>query len=102
MINGIGKDDSRIIISRNKKANGKFSELRIDKNGCLYIDGKVFDENNPNREGVFINIERHRRINTGEETKRMIEEKKKAEKGETVVITDERTPIKTEKTTVKF
>lgn len=102
MNNDIGKDDSRIIISRFKKVKGKFSELRIDRNGRLYIDGQLYDEQNPNRDGVFINIERHRKINTGEETQRMIEEKKKAEKGETVVITDVKTPIRTEKTTVKF
>jgi hypothetical protein len=94
--------DSRIIISRLKKAKGKFSELRIDKSGRLYIDGEIFDEKNPNRKDVFINIERYRKINMGEETQRMMEERKKAEKGDTVVITDEKTPIRTEKTTVQF
>lgn len=102
MINDNGIDDSRIIISRLKKTNGKFSELRIDKRGRLYIDGEIFDDKNPNRKGVFVNIERHRKINMGEETQKMIEESKKAKKGETVVITDIETPIKSEKTTVEF
>ncbi|MFZ5988375.1 MAG: hypothetical protein ACOYWZ_14790 [Bacillota bacterium] len=102
MINHNDNDNSRIIISRLKKINGKFSELRIDKNGHLYIDGEKFDENKSSRRGVFVNIEKHRKINMGEETQRMMEERKKAEKGDTVVITDIKTPIRSEKTTVKF
>lgn len=102
MVNNNGAGDNRLIITRSKKASGKLYELRIDSAGRLYIDGELYNDKNPSHKGVFVNIERYRKIDTGEETRKMMEERKKSEKGDTVTITDIKTPIRTEKTTVKF
>jgi hypothetical protein len=93
---------SRIVISRKTKVNGKFQEIRVDKKGRLYIDGELFDENNMKHKNVSINIERYRKVNTGDDTQKMLEEMKKSNKGDTVIIRDVNTPTRTEKTTVKF
>lgn len=101
MIDVIGGND-KILIKRIRKQEGKFSEIRIDKDGKVFIDGEPYDENNPHYKGIFVSSERHEKIETGEETQKMIEESKKAVKGDTVVITDINTPEKKQKTIVKF
>lgn len=98
-------DDSsndKIVIKRIRNQRIRPSEIRIDRDGKVFIDGELYDENNPKFKGIFMSVEKHHRIETGEETQKMIEESKRAAKGETVVITDIKTPNRTQKTTVKF
>lgn len=95
-------DNDRFVMKRIRKQKGKPSEIRIDRDGKVFIDGEPYDESNPRYKGIYISIEKHRRIETGEETQKMMDESKKASKGDTVVITDIKTPDRTQKTTVKF
>ncbi len=98
--NSLGTD--KIIIKKIKKQKGSPSEIRIDRHGNIFLDGELYEEGNPKYKGICMSVEKHQRIETGEETQKMIDESKKAVKGETVVITDIKTPNRTQKTTVKF
>lgn len=100
MNSGIKND--KIIIKRIRRQEGKPSEIRIDRDGKVFIDGEIYNENSPKYKGICMSIEKYQRIETGEETQRMIDESKKAVKGDTVIITDVKTPNRTQKTTVKF
>jgi hypothetical protein len=100
MNSGINND--KIIIKRIRRQKDKPSEIRIDRDGKVFIDGEIYNEDNPKYKGICMSIEKYQRIETGEETQKMIEVSKKAVKGETVVITDDKTPNRTQKTTVKF
>ena len=95
-------NNDKIVIKRIRKQKGKPSEIRIDRDGKVFIDGKLYDENNSQYKGISMSFEKYQRIETGEETQKMIDESKRAAKGETVVITDVKTPNRTQKTTVKF
>lgn len=86
----------------NRKKNKLPWEIKIDLAGNVFIDGEPYDENNGKYEQLHINVERHNKINTGEETQKMIASKEKATKGEEVVITNLQDPTTTETTTVKF
>lgn len=78
------------------------SEIRIEKTGKVFIDGDLYDENNPKYRNFHVDVEKHGKMNTGEETRQMIESQKKAKKGETIIIKDIKDKEKTETTTVKF
>jgi len=77
-------------------------EIRIDKDGSVYIDGELFDETSTKYKNLSVSVEKYNKLNTGEETKKMIASQKEAAKGETKVITDIKDKDKTELTTVKF
>jgi len=77
-------------------------EIRIDINGNVYIDGQPYDEKEYKYENLNVEVEHHSRMSSGEETLKIIEESKKAKKGEMVIIRDEEGPDKKELTTVKF
>lgn len=77
-------------------------EIRLEKDGKVYIDGELYDENTTKYKNLSVSVERYNKLNTGEETKKMIESQKDAIKGETKVITDIKDKDKTEITTVKF
>lgn len=94
-----GNNNDKLVIKRIK---GKPFEFRIDRNGKVFINGELYDENDSQYKGICMSIEKYQRIETGEEFQKMIDESKRVQKGDTVVITDERTPNKTKKTTVKF
>ena len=96
------EDASKIIITRKEKRTGKPLEIRINKDGKFFLNGELYDENKSRRRGIFMSAESYSRIETGEETQKMIEKSKRASKGETVVITDLKTPNRTQKTTVTF
>jgi hypothetical protein len=91
------------ITIRTKKKNDKIpSEVRISRNGSVYIDGELYDESNSKYKNLSVSVERYSRLNTGEETEKMMESMKKSKKGEIVTIKDVKEPDKTESTTVKF
>ncbi len=77
-------------------------EIRIDIDGNVYIDGELYDEKTSKYENLNVEVEHHNRMSAGEETQKIIEESKKAKKGDLVVIRDEEGPDKKELTTVKF
>lgn len=77
-------------------------EIRIDIDGKVYIDGEPYDEKTSKYENLNVEVEHHSRMSSGEETLKIIEESKKAKKGEMVIIKDEEGPDKKELTTVKF
>ncbi len=86
----------------NKRANDMPSDIRIDKYGNVFIDGELYDENKSKYKNLNFNVENYNKINTGEETQKMIASQKDAEKGETKTITDIKDKDKSETTTVKF
>lgn len=94
--------DSWVTIKCRKKRKNAPSEIRIEKSGKVFIDGEIYDENNPKFRNFHIDVERQGRRNIGEETRQMIESQKKAKKGESIVIKDIKDKEKTEITTVKF
>lgn len=69
-------------------------EIRIDINGNVYIDGQPYDEKESKYENLNVEVEHHSRMSSGEETLKIIEESKKAKKGEMVIIRDEEGPDK--------
>lgn len=95
-------NDSWITIKCTKKKKNIPSEIRIEKNGRVFIDGKLHSESNPKFKNLHIDVERQGRVNTGEETLKMIKSQKSAKKGETVVIKDIKDKEKKETTIVKF
>lgn len=96
------QNNNWIWIKAKKKLKDGPSEIRIDLNGNVYIDGELFDEENPKYSGLTVDVEKHNRMNTGEETQKIIESRKKAKPGETVKIKDVKGPDRIESTTVKF
>lgn len=96
------KNDSWITIKRDRKIPNEPSEIIIDKNGNVFIDKKLYEEDSIAYKNLSISVEKYNKLNTGEETRKMIEQREKAQKGETEVITDIKDPNKTEKTTVKY
>ncbi|WP_432665368.1 hypothetical protein R9X47_03700 [Wukongibacter baidiensis] len=94
--------DNWITIKCNSKRKKIPSEIRIDKSGKVFFDGELFDENNPKFRNYHIDIEKHGRVNTGEETRRMIESQRESKKGDTVVLKDIKDKEKAETTIVKY
>lgn len=101
-MNSNKKSNTWILIKSSKKRKNAPSEIRIDKNGKVFLDGEMYDEKASKYKNLSVSIEKHDKINTGEETQRMIEEQKKTKRGDTVVLKDVKDPNKTETTTVKF
>lgn len=94
--------DHWITITSIKKRKEMPSEIRIDKNGNVYIDGALYDESTTKYKHLTVSVEKYNKITAGEETQKMIDSRKQMKKGETAVITDIEEPTKTEKTTVKY
>ncbi|MBZ4645620.1 MAG: hypothetical protein PWR27_1913 [Petroclostridium sp.] len=101
-MNNNAKSDNWITITSTRKRKDIPSEIKIDKNGNVFIDGELYDENKTKYKNLSVSVEKYNKLNTGEETRKMIEQQKKASKGETAVITDIQEPNKTERTTVKY
>ncbi|ACL69892.1 hypothetical protein [Halothermothrix orenii] len=78
------------------------SEIKINKDGHVYINGKPYDESQKEFRNLSINVDVHEKVNTGEETKKLIEAARKAKRGETKVIKDIKDDDKKEQTSVKF
>ncbi|WP_066501023.1 hypothetical protein [Abyssisolibacter fermentans] len=86
-----------------KKKNKKVpSEIQINTDGVVYIDGEIYDESTSKYARMSIDVDNHNRINIGEETQKIIESREKAKKGDVVTIKDIKGPDRTESTTVKF
>ncbi len=85
-----------------KKNKDVPSQIRICKDGTVYIDEELYDETNSKYDNLTIDIEKHNRISSGEETQRIIDSSKSANKGDTVIIKDEKHPDRTETTKVRF
>jgi|GEM_PF-710560 len=77
-------------------------EIRIDIDGKVYIDNEPYDEKTSKYSNLNVEVEHHSRMSAGEETKRIIEEGKKAKRGDIVIIREEEGPDRKEMTTVKF
>jgi hypothetical protein len=91
-----------IRIKSHKKLKDAPSEIKISMNGNVYIDGELFDPDNNKYACLTVDVEKHNRMNLGEETQKIIESSKSAKKGEVVTIKDLKGPDRTESTTVKF
>jgi len=97
-----GKNNEWIKIKFNKRNKDIQQEIRIDYDGRVYVDGKLYDQKKSKYANLSIDVEQHNRMSSGEETKRIIELSKKAKKGETITVKDEKGPDRRETTTVKF
>lgn len=84
------------------RGNSKIPETRIDRNGNVFIDGKPYDENDTRYRHFSVNVERHNKMSTGEETRKMIAMQKEAKKGDVKTVSETKDPNKAESTTVKF
>lgn len=87
--------------SRKKMADAP-TEFIIDTDGNVYLDGELYNEAESKYESLAVDVERYTRINSGEDTQKILEKQKKAKKGELVTIKDIKSPNKSESTTVKF
>jgi hypothetical protein len=85
-----------------KKYKDMPGEIRIDIDGKVYIDGEPYDEKTSKYKNLNVEVEHHSRMSAGEETQKIIEQSKKAKKGDMVIIRDEEGPDRKELTTVKF
>lgn len=99
---GQGNSSNWITITRKRKKKNEPSEIRIDRNGNVFIDGQLYDEKQTQYANLSVSVERYNKFNSGEDTLKMIEKQKETEKGSMAVITDIEEPNKTEKTTVKY
>ncbi|NLW23536.1 MAG: hypothetical protein GXY88_09865 [Tissierellia bacterium] len=102
MADNMKKGNEWIKIKLNRHREELPKELRIDLDGSVYIDGELYDESKSKYKNISVDVEHHNRLSTGEETQRIIEESKKAKKGEMVTIKEEIGPDRKEITTVKF
>lgn len=80
----------------------KIPDLRIDKNGNVFVDGKPYDENDPRYRKFSVNVERHNKCALGEETRRMIEMQKDAKQGDIKTVSESKDKNRSESTVVKF
>lgn len=95
-------NDFWISISGIKKNQNAPSEIKIAKSGNIYIDGEIYNQENCKYKNLSVSVEKHTKINTGEETQKMIKASKKAKKGDTITIMDVKDPNKLESTTIKY
>ncbi len=95
-------DNCWINLKFRKKQKDTPEEIRIDFDGNVYVDGVLYNKETSPYKNLTVDIERHNRMNTGEETLKIIESSKTAKKGETIIISDIKGPEKTESTTVQF
>ena len=86
------------IKARRKK---KIPEIRLDKIGQVYIDGQLYDPDDDKYRNLSINVETHNKLNTGEETQKMLELQKEAVKGKTYTVSESKDKDKHESTTIK-
>ncbi|MCR2042851.1 hypothetical protein [Anaerosalibacter massiliensis] len=98
----MSENNDWIKIRSNKKRDGVPWELKIDMKGNVYVDGEPYDAANSKYKNLSIDVEQHNKISSGEETQKIIESSKKAEKGKTITIKDKESPDRKETTTVKF
>ncbi|NLY86455.1 MAG: hypothetical protein GX077_08910 [Tissierellia bacterium] len=96
------RKDHWIGIKLKKQSDKLPKEILIDINGNVYLDGELYDETKSKYKNLSIDVERHNKLSSGEETLKIIEEGKKAKKGDYVIIRDEEGPDRKEITTVKF
>jgi hypothetical protein len=96
------KNNDWIVIKHLKKSEKIPYEIRIDRNGNVFIDGEPYDENNAKYQNMSVDVEKHNKVNSGEETEQMIENQKSVQRGESVTIKDINDPNKIEKTTIKY
>ncbi len=102
MVDGNKNPNPWIRIKLKKKSSNLPSELRIDMDGSVYVDGELYDESKSQYRNLSVDVEHHNRLSAGEETQKIIEESKRAKKGEFVTIKEEEGPDRKEITTVKF
>lgn len=96
------RKDHWIGIKLKKQSDKLPKEILIDINGNVYLDGELYDETKSKYKNLSIDVERHNKLSSREETLKIIEEGKKAKKGDYVIIRDEEGPDRKEITTVKF
>ncbi|MFS8541176.1 MAG: hypothetical protein LOD89_03710 [Tissierellales bacterium] len=96
------KNNEWIKIKLNRKDQNMPREIRIDYDGKVYLDGELYDERRSKYRNLSIDVEQHNRMSSGEETRKIMELSKKAKKGETITVKDERGPDRRETTTVRF
>ncbi|MGF7185436.1 hypothetical protein GGQ84_001525 [Desulfitispora alkaliphila] len=102
MVVNDSKESKNWITIKNIRNKGMPTEIRINKNGDIFVDGEQYDETNTKYKNMSVDVEKHNKINFGEDTQKMIASSKEAEKGETKVIEDIKDKNKRETTTVKF
>ncbi|NLZ93151.1 MAG: hypothetical protein GX922_03915 [Firmicutes bacterium] len=84
------------------RRNKNIPEIQLDKTGLVYIDGKLYDPDDEKYRNLSINVETHSKLNTGEETQKMLELQKEAVKGKTLTVSESKDKDKHESTTIKF
>lgn len=95
-------DQVWIKLKTRRKFKGAPAEIQINMDGTVYIDGKEYHEDSSEYENLTVDVENFNRMNSGEDTRKIMEQQKTAKKGETVTITDIKNPNRTESTIVKF
>lgn len=96
------KHNSWIVIKNKQKDETIPSEIRLEKNGKVYIDGQLYQENNSKYKNLNVNVETYNKINLGEDTEKLIASQKDTKKGESKIISKFKDKNKTEQTSVKF
>lgn len=84
------------------KRKGYPTEIQVDMDGNVYLDGELYEEGYSKFGHVSIDVAKHSRYNTGEETQKILESGKTAKKGDKVVIKDSSSPDRIDNTTVIF
>lgn len=99
---GGNENNTWIRIKSKKEREDSPTEIRIDMDGKVYIDGKLYDERTSKYRNLSVDVEIHNKLNSGEETRKIIEKGKSAKKGDIYTIKDIEEPNRKESTTVKF
>ena len=95
-------DNNWITIKGLSKQKNLPEEIVVDKQGNVFIDGDLYEENKSKYENFSVNVDKYNKMSMGEDTQKMLEEQKKYNKGETATIHSEETPTKSETTTIKY
>ncbi|HHU30836.1 MAG TPA: hypothetical protein GXZ53_09155 [Firmicutes bacterium] len=82
--------------------NKNIPEIRIEMSGRVFINGEPYNENDPRFRNISVNVETHNKLNTGEETRKMLELQKTAQKGEVITVSESKDKDKSESTIIKF
>lgn len=94
--------DSWIVFRTKKKYKDVPEELRVNKDGKVYIDGQPYNSDDPRYGNMSLEVECNSQIDRGGDTEKLLELYKKAKAGDKKVVTDIQDENEVKQTTVKF
>ncbi|MFP4662403.1 MAG: hypothetical protein ACLFPF_09440 [Halanaerobiales bacterium] len=94
--------DTWIVFKTKKKYKDVPEELRINRDGKVFIDGKPYNADDPSYGNMSLEVECNSQVDRGADTEKLLEMYKKAKSGDKKVVTDIQDENEVKQTTVKF